>query len=59
MSDTSIQTQCWTIRRGYYVEPTILKGTNDMRIFQEEIFGPVMSVTRSTRALPDPLSAAR
>ncbi|MGY5452711.1 acetaldehyde dehydrogenase ExaC [Agarivorans sp. MS3-6] len=30
---------------GYYVSPTILKGTNDMRIFQEEIFGPVISVT--------------
>jgi aldehyde dehydrogenase len=30
---------------GYYVEPTIFKGSNDMRIFQEEIFGPVVSVT--------------
>ena len=30
---------------GYYVEPTIFKGHNDMRIFQEEIFGPVLSVT--------------
>jgi aldehyde dehydrogenase len=30
---------------GYYIEPTLLKGTNDMRIFQEEIFGPVVSVT--------------
>ena len=30
---------------GYYVEPTIFRGTNDMRIFQEEIFGPVVSVT--------------
>ncbi|MDN4521853.1 aldehyde dehydrogenase [Mycolicibacterium sp. jd] len=30
---------------GHYVEPTIFKGTNDMRIFQEEIFGPVVSVT--------------
>ncbi|MCV7311330.1 acetaldehyde dehydrogenase ExaC [Mycobacterium paraffinicum] len=30
---------------GYYIEPTIFKGTNDMRIFQEEIFGPVLSVT--------------
>jgi aldehyde dehydrogenase len=30
---------------GYYVEPTIFKGTNDMRVFQEEIFGPVVSVT--------------
>jgi aldehyde dehydrogenase len=30
---------------GYYVEPTIFKGDNHMRIFQEEIFGPVLSVT--------------
>lgn len=29
---------------GYYIEPTVFKGTNDMRIFQEEIFGPVLSV---------------
>ncbi|WP_028769370.1 acetaldehyde dehydrogenase ExaC [Shewanella fidelis] len=31
--------------QGFYISPTILKGTNDMRIFQEEIFGPVISVT--------------
>jgi aldehyde dehydrogenase len=31
--------------RGYYIQPTLLKGTNDMRVFQEEIFGPVVSVT--------------
>lgn len=30
---------------GYYIEPTIFKGSNEMRIFQEEIFGPVLSVT--------------
>ncbi len=30
---------------GYYVQPTIFKGHNRMRIFQEEIFGPVVSVT--------------
>src|SRR5580698_5243598 len=30
---------------GYYVEPTVFKGHNRMRIFQEEIFGPVVSVT--------------
>jgi aldehyde dehydrogenase len=30
---------------GYYVEPTLLKGTNDMRVFQEEIFGPTLGVT--------------
>lgn len=33
------------LEEGYYVEPTIFRGTNDMRIFQEEIFGPVVSVT--------------
>jgi aldehyde dehydrogenase len=31
---------------GYYVEPTILEGHNKMRVFQEEIFGPVVSVTK-------------
>jgi aldehyde dehydrogenase len=30
---------------GYYVKPTILAGNNKMRVFQEEIFGPVVSVT--------------
>jgi aldehyde dehydrogenase len=30
---------------GFYFEPTVFKGTNDMRIFQEEIFGPVLAVT--------------
>lgn len=30
---------------GYYVQPTILKGNNKMRVFQEEIFGPVVCVT--------------
>jgi len=30
---------------GYYIQPTLLKGNNKMRIFQEEIFGPVISVT--------------
>ncbi len=30
---------------GYYVEPTVFKGHNKMRIFQEEIFGPVLAVT--------------
>ncbi|MCU7865487.1 MAG: aldehyde dehydrogenase, partial [Candidatus Thiodiazotropha sp. (ex Lucinoma borealis)] len=29
---------------GYYIQPTLLKGHNKMRIFQEEIFGPVVSV---------------
>jgi aldehyde dehydrogenase len=31
---------------GYYVAPTIFEGTNRMRVFQEEIFGPVVSVTK-------------
>lgn len=30
---------------GFYIQPTILKGNNSMRVFQEEIFGPVVSVT--------------
>jgi aldehyde dehydrogenase len=30
---------------GYYIEPTVLKGHNKMRVFQEEIFGPVVCVT--------------
>jgi aldehyde dehydrogenase len=30
---------------GYFYEPTVLKGTNKMRVFQEEIFGPVLAVT--------------
>jgi aldehyde dehydrogenase len=30
---------------GYYFQPTVFKGTNQMRIFQEEIFGPVLAVT--------------
>ena len=33
------------LAEGYYVEPTIFRGHNKMRIFQEEIFGPVVSVT--------------
>ncbi|WP_287418324.1 aldehyde dehydrogenase family protein [Reinekea sp.] len=33
------------LQNGYYIQPTLFKGTNDMRIFQEEIFGPVISVT--------------
>ncbi len=33
------------IANGYYVQPTVFKGHNKMRIFQEEIFGPVVSVT--------------
>jgi aldehyde dehydrogenase len=33
------------IEGGYYFEPTVFKGDNSMRIFQEEIFGPVLAVT--------------
>ncbi|ABV92837.1 aldehyde dehydrogenase [Dinoroseobacter shibae DFL 12 = DSM 16493] len=33
------------LKDGFYIEPTILKGHNKMRVFQEEIFGPVVSVT--------------
>ncbi len=33
------------LEHGYYIKPTIFKGHNKMRIFQEEIFGPVTSVT--------------
>jgi aldehyde dehydrogenase len=33
------------LSNGYYIQPTILKGHNKMRVFQEEIFGPVVSVT--------------
>ena len=30
---------------GFYIQPTLLKGNNSMRVFQEEIFGPVLCVT--------------
>ncbi|QIG49293.1 aldehyde dehydrogenase family protein [Nordella sp. HKS 07] len=33
------------LKDGYYVQPTVFEGNNKMRIFQEEIFGPVVSVT--------------
>ncbi|MAY88517.1 MAG: aldehyde dehydrogenase [Pseudooceanicola sp.] len=33
------------LSEGFYIQPTILKGHNKMRVFQEEIFGPVVSVT--------------
>ena len=33
---------------GYFFEPTVLKGYNRMRVFQEEIFGPVLAVTTFT-----------
>ena len=34
------------LAEGYYVKPTILEGHNKMRVFQEEIFGPVLAVTK-------------
>ncbi|QHM70795.1 acetaldehyde dehydrogenase ExaC [Mixta intestinalis] len=33
------------LKNGFYIQPTLLKGSNDMRVFQEEIFGPVIGVT--------------
>ncbi len=33
------------LANGYYIQPTVFKGHNKMRIFQEEIFGPVLAVT--------------
>lgn len=33
------------LSKGWYVQPTIFRGRNDMRIFQEEIFGPVLALT--------------
>jgi aldehyde dehydrogenase len=33
---------------GYYIQPTIFRGVNEMRVFQEEIFGPVTSLTTFT-----------
>jgi len=33
------------LESGYYIKPTLFKGHNKMRIFQEEIFGPVLAVT--------------
>jgi aldehyde dehydrogenase len=30
---------------GYYIQPTLFKGNNSMRVFREEIFGPVLAVT--------------
>jgi len=35
-----------SLKGGYYIEPTVFEGKNSMRIFQEEIFGPVVSVTK-------------
>ena len=45
------------IAEGYYVEPTIFEGNNKMRVFQEEIFGPVVSVA-SFKDYDDAISIA-
>jgi aldehyde dehydrogenase len=34
------------VEGGYYIKPTVFAGTNNMKIFKEEIFGPVLSVTQ-------------
>lgn len=34
-----------SLAQGFYVQPTLLKGNNDMRVFQEEIFGPTLGIT--------------
>ncbi|RYG55544.1 aldehyde dehydrogenase family protein, partial [bacterium] len=34
------------LQGGYYIQPTIFEGNNSMRVFQEEIFGPVVSVAK-------------
>ncbi len=33
------------LENGFYIQPTLFKGNNKMRVFQEEIFGPVSSIT--------------
>ena len=45
------------LKDGYYIQPTIFEGHNRMRIFQEEIFGPVVSVTKF-KTMDDALAIA-
>ncbi|MFP1809418.1 acetaldehyde dehydrogenase ExaC [Lonsdalea quercina] len=45
------------LTEGYYLEPTVLQGKNNMRVFQEEIFGPVLAVT-TFKTLDDALEIA-
>ncbi|RLM18766.1 hypothetical protein BIY29_17810 [Brenneria alni] len=45
------------LAQGYYLEPTILFGKNSMRVFQEEIFGPVLAVT-TFKTMDDALEIA-
>lgn len=40
-----IEQMAGNLQKGFYIQPTLLKGSNDMRVFQEEIFGPVVGVT--------------
>ncbi|MFS2223906.1 aldehyde dehydrogenase family protein [Pantoea sp. B65] len=40
-----IETLEGDLATGYYIQPTLLKGNNSMRVFQEEIFGPVIGIT--------------
>ncbi|MFC3023732.1 aldehyde dehydrogenase family protein [Vibrio zhugei] len=40
-----VSQQTGAISEGYYIQPTLFAGKNDMRIFQEEIFGPVIAIT--------------
>lgn len=42
----NVETVDSDISRGYYIQPTLLEGHNKMRVFQEEIFGPVISVSK-------------
>ena len=41
----SVEKLSGSLGGGYYIQPTLLKGHNKMRVFQEEIFGPVVGVT--------------
>jgi len=45
------------LTEGFYIQPTVFEGKNSMRIFQEEIFGPVVSVT-SFKDFNDAISIA-
>lgn len=45
------------LTQGYYLEPTVLFGKNSMRVFQEEIFGPVLAVT-TFKTMDDALEIA-
>ena len=49
--------QSGELKNGYYIQPTVFLGNNRMRLFQEEIFGPVLAVT-TFRDAADALSIA-